>query len=59
MQDKEKEKTKIVSSLPFGDILKLSGKLIRYSRGGISKEEGAELVSDLGKLLEELSDCLK
>ena len=38
---------KIVASVPWSKVIVLIAKLVRYSKGGISKEEGADLAEDL------------
>lgn len=38
---------KIVASVPWSKVVMLIAKLVRFSKGGISKEEGADLAEDL------------
>jgi hypothetical protein len=41
---------KIVSKIPLAAIFRLISDLIRFSKGGISKEEGAVLLQDLADI---------
>ncbi len=47
--------SKVVAQLPWGDIVKLTSKLVLYARGGITKEEALELSKDLIALASELT----
>jgi hypothetical protein len=38
---------KIVATIPWGKVMSLVAKLIKFSKGGIDKTEGAELAEDL------------
>lgn len=40
----------VVSKIPLAAVFKLISDLIRFSRGGISKEEGAVLLQDLADI---------
>ena len=46
----EKETVKIIADIPIAKIWKLISHLIRFGQGGISKEEGAILLSDLADI---------
>jgi hypothetical protein len=50
---------KIVASIPWGKVVTLIAKLIRFSKGGIDKAEGAELAEDLLLLAADLIDKSK
>lgn len=41
---------KIISTIPLPKIFKLIAHLIKFSKGGISKEEGAVLLEDLAEI---------
>ena len=45
----------ITAKIPWGDVMKLVGKLMSYSRGGINKEEATDLAKDLIKLAAEIN----
>lgn len=38
---------KVIANIPFGSIASLIVKLVRYGKGGISKEEARDLGEDL------------
>lgn len=38
---------KIIAQLPWSNIMSLISKLVRYGKGGIDKEEAADLAGDL------------
>jgi hypothetical protein len=38
---------KIVATVPWTKVVMLIAKLVRYAKGGISKEEGTDLAEDL------------
>ena len=35
------------AKIPFADVLRLATKIIRYSRGGFTRDEISDLVADL------------
>lgn len=50
---------KIVAALPLPAIIKIIAKLIRYAKGGIDKEEAADLIEDLLLLVGHLAEAHK
>lgn len=50
---------KIVANIPWSKIIALIAKLIRFGKGGIDKEEGAELAEDLLLLAADLIEKSK
>jgi len=42
--------------IPVGDILRLVGKMIRYSKGGFTPEERRDLVGDLLELAARIAE---
>lgn len=42
--------------IPVGDILRLVGKIIRYSKGGFTPEERRDLVGDLLELAARIAE---
>ena len=53
------EGQKIVAQISWGKVAALVAKLIRFSKGGITKEEGAELAEDLLLLAADLIEKSK
>ena len=49
----------ITAKIPWGEVMKLVGKLMSYSRGGINKEEATDLAKDLIKLAAEITGQVK
>jgi len=55
----EKIKTeKIIGSIPLVKLFRLIGRLIAFSKGGISKEEGAVLLEDLAEIAADIAGKL-
>lgn len=50
---------KVIASLPWARIASLIAKLIRYSRGGIDKQEAAALAEELLVLAAHLIESKK
>lgn len=50
---------KVIAQLPWARIMSLVAKIIRYSKGGITKEEAAELAEDLLLLAAHLIEAKK
>ncbi len=50
---------KIIATLPWPSIMGLVAKLIRYSKGGIDKQEAADLAEDLLLLAAHLIEAKK
>ena len=50
---------KIVATLPLPAIFRVVAKLIRYAKGGIDKEEAADLLQDLLLLAGHLAEAQK
>lgn len=50
---------RIVSQVPWSKVMALVAKLIRFSKGGISREEGALLAEDLLLLAADLIEAGK
>jgi hypothetical protein len=50
---------KIVAALPLPAIIKIIAKLIRYAKGGIDKDEAADLIEDLLLIVAHLADGAK
>ena len=49
------------AKIPFADVLRLATKIIRYSRGGFTRDEISDLVADLldlATLLTQLESAL-
>lgn len=42
--------------IPLAKVLAIVGKVIRYARGGISKDEAADLVQDLLALAADIAE---
>ena len=53
------EGQRIVAQISWGKVAALVAKLIRFSKGGITKEEGAELAEDLLLLAADLIEKSK
>lgn len=51
--------SKIVAALPLAAIIKIIGKLIRYAKGGIDKDEATDLIEDLLRIVAHLADEAK
>ena len=49
----------ITAKIPWSDLMRLVGKLMTYSRGGINKEEATDLAKDLIKLAAEITGQVK
>ena len=49
---------KVISSIPLAKIFKLIGHLIKFSKGGITKEEGAVLLEDLAEIASDVATKL-
>ena len=47
---------KVIAEIPWSDIVKITGKLVSYSRGGITREEAKDLAKDLLSLANKLTD---
>jgi hypothetical protein len=47
---------KIIATLPLGRILVLTGKLLRYARGGITKDEAVDLMDDLIEIIAHIAE---
>lgn len=47
---------KIIATLPISRILVLVGKLLRYARGGITKEEALDLTDDLIEIIAHIAE---
>jgi len=50
---------KVVAQLPWARIMALVAKLVRYAKGGIDKEEAADLAEDLLLLAAHLIEAKK
>ena len=50
---------KIVARIPWAKVMALVAKIIKYSKGGISKDEGADLAEDLLLLAADLIEARK
>lgn len=50
---------KIVAQLPLPAILRIIGKLVRYAKGGIDKDEAADLAEELLLLVAHLVEARK
>lgn len=50
---------KIVTQLPLPAILRIIAKLIRYAKGGIDKDEAADLLEELLVLVGHLAEAHK
>ena len=50
---------KIIATLPWSRIMALVAKLIRYAKGGIDKQEAADLAEDLLLLAAHLIEAKK
>ncbi len=52
---------KIVNDVPWSDVVKLTAKIVSFSRGGLTPDEAKELAKDLidlsNKLLGEVEKC--
>jgi len=46
---------KIVSAIPIVKVFKLIGKLLKLSKGGLTKEEGLDLLDDLAEIASDLA----
>jgi hypothetical protein len=49
---------KIISTIPLAKIFKLIGHLIKFSKGGITKDEGAILLEDLAEIAGDIASKL-
>lgn len=47
---------KIIATLPLGRILVLIGKLLRYAKGGITKDEAIDLIDDLIEIISHIAE---
>jgi len=47
---------KLIATLPLPAILRIIGKLIRYAKGGIDKDEAADLAEDLLLIVAHLAE---
>lgn len=50
---------KIVAMLPIPSLLRIIAKLIRYAKGGIDKQEAADLLEDLLLIAGHLAEAQK
>jgi hypothetical protein len=50
---------KIVTQIPWTKVMALVAKIIKFSKGGISKEEAADLAEDLLLLAADLIEARK
>lgn len=50
---------KVVASIPLGKVFSLIAKLIKLSKGGLSKEEALELLQDLAEIAAEIATKAK
>ena len=46
---------KIVSAVPIIKVFKLVGKLLKLSKGGLTKEESLDLLDDLAEIAADLA----
>jgi hypothetical protein len=50
---------KVIAQIPWASVMALIAKLIRYSKGGIDKQEAADLAEDLLLLAAHLIEAKK
>jgi hypothetical protein len=49
---------KVISTIPLAKIFKLIGHLIKFAKGGITKDEGAILLEDLAEIAGDIASKL-
>ena len=50
---------KVVAAIPLGKVFSLIAKLIKLSKGGLTKEEALELLQDLAEIAAEVATKAK
>ncbi len=50
---------KVIAAIPLGKIFSLIAKLIKLSKGGLTKEEALELLQDLAEIAAEVATKAK
>ena len=49
---------KVISTIPLAKIFKLIAHLIKFAKGGITKDEGAILLEDLAEIAGDIASKL-